>query len=229
MSLAVASMLPTGALWAMNAVHDAKVAFDRIRSQREEDGKVRVLVVGTGTLALWALRLAHYYFGPDHKHLQITVAALKDEGIKDVLEEYMFNVVTWNDQLHEAALLERTVNVAGGPVDIVIDFGTTTRSLLRGLQCLNRGGVVLIGTEASEFLIRRLKCHIDDVGAKIHGVEMGSYDQLKELVDLVAMKKIEPPPYTLFPCDQAAEAVKMVNRGDCQGHGILQFAELLEE
>ena len=50
--------------------------------------KVKVLLVGTGGLALWALRLAIYYFGHESEKVQVTVATLKDEGLADVAADY---------------------------------------------------------------------------------------------------------------------------------------------
>lgn len=43
----------------------------------------------------------------------------------------------WNEDLYEKQLIERTKDACNGFVDIVIDFGTTSRSLHRSLQCLN--------------------------------------------------------------------------------------------
>jgi hypothetical protein len=47
------------------------------------------------------------------------------------------NVVQWNEDLYEKQLIERTKDACQGTVDIVIDFGTTSRSLHRSLQCLS--------------------------------------------------------------------------------------------
>lgn len=46
-------------------------------------------------------------------------------------------MVQWNEEVHEKQLIDRTKNACKGLVDIVIDFGTTSRSLHRSLQCLN--------------------------------------------------------------------------------------------
>lgn len=47
------------------------------------------------------------------------------------------NLVQWNEDIYEKQLIERTKDACDGLVDIVIDFGTTSRSLHRSLQCLN--------------------------------------------------------------------------------------------
>lgn len=46
------------------------------------------------------------------------------------------NVVQWNEDLYEEQLVERTKDACGGPVDIVIDFSATSRSIRRALKCL---------------------------------------------------------------------------------------------
>lgn len=42
----------------------------------------------------------------------------------------------WNEDAYEKQLIERTTDACGGPVDVVLNFGTTSRSLHRSLQCL---------------------------------------------------------------------------------------------
>lgn len=82
LSLGVAAILPTGALLAKQAVIAAHEHFQNICSNRAKHNKVKILIVGTGGLALWALRLAEQLFsGPDYKdRAHITVATLKDES-----------------------------------------------------------------------------------------------------------------------------------------------------
>lgn len=46
------------------------------------------------------------------------------------------NVVQWSEDLYEKQLIERTLDACKGPVDIVFDFGSTSRSLLRSMKCL---------------------------------------------------------------------------------------------
>lgn len=49
---------------------------------------------------------------------------------------FRVNVVQWNEDLYEEQLIERTKDACGGPVDIVIDFSATSRSIRRALKCL---------------------------------------------------------------------------------------------
>lgn len=82
LSLSVAAMLPTGALLAMNTVYTAGECLKRVLEGPDHKDKATILIVGTGGLALWALRIATNYFkqGSYHDKISITVATLKDEG-----------------------------------------------------------------------------------------------------------------------------------------------------
>lgn len=82
--LSVAAMLPTGALLAMNAVYTAHLILEKILETRGPDSTCKILIVGTGGLALWAVRIAAQYFQRKsvHERVNINVASLRDEGIR---------------------------------------------------------------------------------------------------------------------------------------------------
>lgn len=83
--ISVAAMLPTGALLAMNAVFSAHNYITKILESRStDDDKCKILIVGTGGLALWAVRIAsyHFYNSECRDRVQITVASLRDEGFR---------------------------------------------------------------------------------------------------------------------------------------------------
>lgn len=54
---------------------------------------------------------------------------------------FSIKVVQWSEDLYETQLIERTKDACDGEVDIVIDFGSTSRSLNRSLQCLQEVGI----------------------------------------------------------------------------------------
>lgn len=102
MPLSVAAMLPTGALLAMNTVFEAQEIISQLLKERDEQHKlapettpqptVKILIVGTGGLALWAVRIASHYFHQLEtlKRVEITVASLHDEGFQlaTAMEKY---------------------------------------------------------------------------------------------------------------------------------------------
>ncbi|CAG7721655.1 unnamed protein product [Allacma fusca] len=223
MPLSVAAMLPTGALWAMNTIQVAKEHIIKILHDKGDSGKVKVLVVGTGGLALWALRLAQHYLKDVGDKVLLAVACLRDEGILLAKEAANVSVVQWNEDCYERTLIERTKDSLDGEVDIVIDFGTTSRSLHRSLQCLSKGGIALISSEVAERLLPKFSRRAEERQQSIKSVEVGSLDQLRELVELVASGQLEPPPHTVFPADQAKEVIRKLCNSEIQGRAILRF------
>lgn len=85
LELAIASMLPTGALLAMSSIYSAHKIIDHVVKKRGADKPVKLLIVGTGGLALWAVRIAAQHFNSanePHKHqIEVTIACLRDEGL----------------------------------------------------------------------------------------------------------------------------------------------------
>lgn len=232
LSMPVAAMLPTGALLAMNAVFQAHKVITNIMKQRAEAGepsrRCKILIVGTGGLALWAVRIASYHFACSgaNELADITVASLRDEGFRLATEIENVGVVQWNECLYEPQLIERTKNVCGGPVDVVIDFGTTSRSLHRSMHCLSKGGVVLISDDVAEKLMPKFSRLATEYQQEVIPISNGSVKQLQDLVELVANKKIEPPPHSVFPCEDAAEVVQKLCNSEIPGRAILRFHDI---
>ncbi|XP_076261911.1 death resistor Adh domain containing target isoform X2 [Rhynchophorus ferrugineus] len=227
--LGVAAMLPTGALLAKNAVVTAHKHVVQLFQDRAADHIVRILIVGTGGLALWALRIAEHHFkAPEYgSRVKITVATLKDEGfMRAAAELKSVNIVQWNEDLYEKQLIERTKNACNGLVDIVIDFGTTSRSLHRSLQCLNSGGVVLVSEEVADRLLPKFSRLIQQSNQKIEPVANGSIEQLKELVKYVAAGDIVAPPHTEFSADEASKVVEKLCHSEIPGRAILRFHDI---
>ncbi|XP_019868358.1 uncharacterized protein LOC109597161 isoform X1 [Aethina tumida] len=227
--LGVAAMLPTGALLAKNAVVTAHRHVTELLKDRASDHIVRILIVGTGGLALWALRIAEHHFQtPEYKNrVNITVATLKDEWFLLVGSELKtVNFVQWNEDVYEKQLIERTKDACNGLVDIVIDFGTTSRSLHRSLQCLNTGGVVLVSEDVAERLLPKFSRRSQERNQKIEPVATGSIEQLKQLVKYVASGEIIPPPHTEFSPDEAPAVIQKLCMSEIPGRAILRFHDI---
>nr|CAD7449039.1 unnamed protein product [Timema bartmani] len=185
--LSVAAMLPTGALLAMNTVSSVHQHVSNILKVKDT---CKILIVGTGGLALWALRIAGHHFINIKNRISITVASLKDEGFTLAKECEKVNVVQWNEDVYEKQLIERTIDACKGKVNIVIDFGTTSRSLHRSLQCLSKGGVVFISSEVAEKLLPKFSRRAEERQQTMKPVDMGSIEQLRQLVDIVGKGEV---------------------------------------
>ncbi|XP_063994781.1 quinone oxidoreductase isoform X3 [Diachasmimorpha longicaudata] len=228
-SLSVAAMLPAGALLAMNTVFAAHEHVQQLVKERGENSVCKILIVGTGGLALWALRIAAYHFTNMRDKVTITIASLKDDGLK-MAQEFQrknmiprVNVVEWNEGLYEKQLIERTMDACRGQVDVVIDFGTTSRSLHRSMQCLSKGGVVFVMKEVADRLLPKFSRRAEERQISIKSVELGTLEQLTELVQLVGSGEIEPPPHTVYPAEEAMDVVHKLCHSQIQGRAILRF------
>lgn len=163
------------------------------------------------------------------------------------------NVVQWSEDLYEKQLIERTIDACGGTVDIVIDFGTTSRSLHRSIQCLTKNGVVLVSEEVGERLLPKFSSLAEKREVKLRPVANGTIEQLTELVQLVSKREvssglshlnhvtqlfysficlfmidpqIEPPPHSVFPCDDAQEVIRKLCQSEIPGRAILKFHDI---
>lgn len=223
MSLSVAAMLPSGALWALNTVQKAESIVHRIAEKKGPEGMCHILVVGTGGLALWAIRLAQYFFSAKNHRVHIVVACLRDEGFCLAQECGKVDVIQWSEELYERILIDRTKDACHGEVDVVIDFGTTSRSLNRSIQCLSKGGVVFLGHETADRLLPKFSRKAEEYGITIQSIETGSLEQLRELVDLVHSGKVQPPPHSVFPAEEASEVIHKLCKSEIPGRAILQF------
>ena len=132
-------------------------------------------------------------------------------------------MVQWSEDLYEKQLIERTMCACKGQVDIVIDFGTTSRSLHRSMQCLGKGGIVFVIKEVADRLLPKFSRRAEERQQILKPVEPGSLEQLKELVQLVSSGEIEPPPHTVYPAEQALDVVQKLCHSEIQGRAILQF------
>ena len=110
-----------------------------------------------------------------------------------------------------------------GAVDIVIDFGTTSRSLHRSLQCLSKGGVVFVIKDVADRLMPKFSRRAEERQQSIKSVEPGSLEQLREIVQLVASGEIEPPPHTVYPAEEAMDVVQKLCHSEIHGRAILRF------
>lgn len=88
--LSIAAMLPTGALLAMSSILSAHKIIDVLDKKRGVEKPIKILIIGTGGLALWAVRIAaqHFYTKESRSRIELTVACLRDEGLELAKHEF---------------------------------------------------------------------------------------------------------------------------------------------
>lgn len=79
LGLPMAAMLPTGGLIAMNTIEKT---FDHLKEIRKtkKDKILKIFIIGTGNLALWAAKTAIYFTKKQNENVELFVASLRDEG-----------------------------------------------------------------------------------------------------------------------------------------------------
>jgi NADPH:quinone reductase-like Zn-dependent oxidoreductase len=90
LKLSIAAMLPTGALLAMSSILSAQKIIDNLYKKHGDEKPIKILIVGTGGLALWAVRIAaqHFYTKESQNRIELTVASLRDEGLELAKHEF---------------------------------------------------------------------------------------------------------------------------------------------
>lgn len=90
LQLSIAAMLPTGALLAMSSILSAQKIIDNLYKKRGDGKPIKMLIVGTGGLALWAVRIAaqHFYTKESQGRIELNVASLRDEGLELAKHEF---------------------------------------------------------------------------------------------------------------------------------------------
>jgi len=80
--------------------------------------------------------------------------------------------------------------------------------------------------EVAEKLLPKFSRLSEQYQQEIIAISNGTAEQLAEVVELVANKKIEPPPHSVFPCEQAAEVIAKLCNSEIPGRAILRFHDI---
>lgn len=214
LTLQIAALLPCGALLAYAAVKSVKLFIEQKLSLANAENPTNILIVGGGGLGLWTLKMCQYLIGDTcSDRIHITVADVSIEKLMVCKDHGCYDVVHWNDSIHEEYILERTKDVCKGGVDISIDYVNSPRTINRLTKVLKQEGVIVIGGE-SKYDINICLNTLASKNQCVIGVKGGSRQHLQELADIMATGKVTPPPFSIFPLDQANKALGQLQ--ECQ-------------
>lgn len=217
--LEVASMLPGSALSAYNAVLKAQPHVEKLQQVKS---CVNVLIVGAGSLGLWTLRLANYLIGQENSNIRLFVADNSIDKLITAQEHDCHDIIHWCEEDHEQYIIERTLDACTGGVDVVVDFVSSPRTMMRSLKCLNREGLILVGGNA----MAEVSINLNTLAAKqqsIVGIPKGSVDQLRFLVDTIADKKVEPPSFSVHNVEETSQVLQELYECRLTGRAVLRF------
>jgi len=115
------------------------------------------------------------------------------------------------------------LQAAGGPVKAAIDFVNASSTAQLGLDCLAKGGkLVLVGVAGGELVISLAGLIFKP--RTVQGSATGNPQDLRDVVALANAGKLKPIPLTILPKDQANAALTMLNDGQVCGRIILAAA-----
>ncbi|BFZ04939.1 hypothetical protein BsWGS_07978 [Bradybaena similaris] len=217
--LEVAAMLPGSALTAYAAVNCAKPHVEKLRKVKS---CVNVLVVGAGGLGLWTIKLAKYFLGRDCNNVRVFVADNSIDKLLTAQDHGCYDIIHWNEEDHEQYIHERTLDCCRGGVDVIIDFIGSHRCMQRALKVLNREGVILVGGNSTS----ETNISLTALAAKqqsIVGIPQGNLNQLNELLNAVAEKKLEVPQYQVFPVEDANKVFEDLTECRITGRAVFKF------
>lgn len=217
--LEIAAMLPGSALSAYNAVLKAQPHVEKLQKVKS---CVNVLIVGAGSLGLWTLRLANYLIGSENSNIRLFVADNSIDKLITAQDHDCHDIIHWCEEDHEQYIIERTLDACRGGVDVVVDFVSSPRTMMRSLKCLNREGLILVGGNA----IAEVSINLNTLAAKqqsIVGIPKGTVEQLRTLVEAVADKKVEPPCFSVHNVEEAGQVLEDLFECRLTGRAILRF------
>lgn len=172
-----------------------------------------ILMIGAGGVGLSGVRLAKSFFG----HAPIVAetdegkwAAARDAGASSIIDP------------RASGSARELRNASGGGVSAVIDFVGSAASFEFALECLGRGGKLIVvglyGGKASivpavAFPVR---------GLTIVGSTMGSLADMNELMAFARQNTMPALPVSVRPMDTANAALDDLRAGKVVGRAVLQ-------
>ncbi|XP_076116415.1 quinone oxidoreductase-like protein 2 isoform X1 [Mytilus galloprovincialis] len=219
--LEVAAQLSGSALTAYCALIKAKSHVEKLR---EVKSCVNVMIIGAGGLGLWAVRIAQALVGPTDNGVRVYVADHSIDRLLAAQDHGCYDIIHWNEEDHEQYIVERTLDACRGGVDVIVDFVSSPRTVQRDLKVLNREGLILVGGNT----LSEVSINLNVLAAKqqsIAGIPQGTFEQLQQIIDMVADNKVEPPMYHVFPACDAQQVYQDLAQCRIVGRAILSYMD----
>ena len=216
----VACMLPCSVLTSYMAIQKAKIALDAAVRTR---GMANFLVIGTGGLGLWAVILLKSVFC--EKNVKVICADVSEEKLKVAAEMGADDVIQWQPDARTDELISATTVSGYNKIDAAVNYVGTAKTTEVALGCLNKGGtVVMVGLRGGEISLSLPK--IISMAASVQGVRVGGIRDLKDLVELVSVQKLDQhPPLEFCKLEDINKVHEKLRKGQIKGRAIINFTE----
>ena len=117
-------------------------------------------------------------------------------------------------------LVARVMGATGGPVKAAIDFVNASSTAQAGLDCLAKGGkLVLIGVAGGELVLSLAGLIFKP--RTVQGSATGNPQDLRDVVALAKEGKLKPIPVSLMPKNEANAALERLKKGQVAGRLVL--------
>nr|XP_039254683.1 alcohol dehydrogenase-like [Styela clava] len=215
--LDIAAMLPCSALTGYNAVSKVKPTIERFINAK---GKATLLIIGAGGLGLWCLQTAKAVLP---EGTRIIISDISQPKLENALAHGADDTVLWDPSFSKEDIINKTKEKGSdGSIQAVIDFVNSAATSSRAMGVLSKGGTIAmvglfggsleISLPLFAFLLQQ-----------IHGVFVGSLDQLKELVQLASNTKLKPPEISHVKLEEVPEMLAKLRRGEITGRTLVKF------
>ena len=166
-----------------------------------------LIIVSAGGLGLLALKIARAAYG-----INPIVIDIDDEKLKVAKELGASEII--NSSKEGAA--ERILEVTDGGANAIVDFVGAESSVNLGYQTLSKGGtLVVVGLFGGQITIPLPLLTLTE--KKILGSYVGSLNEMKELMKLVAEGKIEPVEVESRNISEANKTLEEMKKGELLG------------
>ncbi|XP_013380867.1 uncharacterized protein LOC106151962 [Lingula anatina] len=215
----VACMLPCSGITTYNAVLNTR---DTLLDMVGLRGKANLLVIGAGGLGLWCVQFAKHILPPE---VSVFAADITEEKLKLAKDANADGTILWSLGANEEALLAHTREISGVEkigFDAVIDLVGTDDTSKRAYELLTFGGLqVTVGLFVGK-LILQLPRHCLETKC-VKGLRVGTPQHLEEVLELVAEKKLKPPPIEFYSLEQITDVLNRLRRGQINGRAVLKI------
>ncbi|CAH1778864.1 unnamed protein product [Owenia fusiformis] len=210
-----ACLFSCSALTAYNAVTKTKPA---IENALNIFGSATLLIIGAGGLGQWAIQIARAVLPTETKILVADISADRLAAVQESVDM----TVEWSTD-DDMSFMTKVKEVTGSEfVEASIDFVGNPVSMKRAMWLGNKGSthciVGLLGG-ATTFPVPFIPCKVMD----IHGIYLGSTQQMQEVIKLAATGKIVAPPMEYCRLEEVNDVLNRLRKGKINGRAIIKF------
>ncbi|XP_070565246.1 alcohol dehydrogenase-like isoform X2 [Ptychodera flava] len=215
-----AGVLGCGALTSYNAVQHAMTRIDPILSVRDRCG---ILVIGVGGLGLYAIKLIKALVLSKYGDRVELVGSDAIESKLRLASDFGCSKTIHLDMgCSEDEKLEKVKSAfhEDGP-HIIIDFVGAKQTFNMAYKSALPGGVIIcVGVHDNDTVEMELPTLIRCV-IGIQAIYVGSLQQMKEVVDLVASGQMTPISYKLHKLSEVPQLMHKLKNGEIEGRAII--------